>query len=118
MEVVKWDKKSDINGVSAQYFFDNYPEFLSSDVFLVKNGNVVTRVESVETWKANLNLPNTSTEQVIQAFKDYVKAQEDAAQNEVSEIKKLNEKIDGLQWAIDLILTEVIPSIKQAKGVQ
>ena len=100
MEILIWDKRSDINGASADYVLQNNREFLSSDVFLVTNGEVVTRIECVNTWKSILNMPNATTDEVIVAFRDYVTAQNQAAQNTISENEQLKKEVADLWFEI------------------
>lgn len=88
-----WNKKDDIKGKDANYWFENYPEFIEGDVILFKdNLGIVRYVESINTLKYNYNIDiklNTND-----AIKKYVDLIEEKRNIEKLTYEKL---IEGLQ---------------------
>lgn len=81
MTIDFWNKQTPINGVAAEELLRD-PFFANArSLFLVREGSIVTRIESVDVIRSNNKLDEMTDEQVAQWYID-----EDSRLNEQSQM--------------------------------
>ena len=68
-----WDKKENINGISAEDVLKSMPELRTVDVILILQNGRVTNIENKDILIANLNLDiNLSAEEVAERYIEHL----------------------------------------------
>lgn len=109
MKIIEfWDKKSPVNGVSAEELLkDNFFKN-ARRLFLIKDDitGIVSNIESVDVIKSNLEM-NASDEEVAQAYLDSMMIQPMMAMSAEPTISDLQNQINKLSTKIDMILEKL-----------
>lgn len=100
--IEKWDKKSSINGIAAERVLESNPSFAMANIYLVKNGNRVERIEDVEIIRSNTDYEGTDAEVMNQFLASINEPNKTLVENMsrkelVSALQgKINERINAL----------------------
>lgn len=101
-----WDHVSPINGVSAERIYESQPELRDQeDVWLIKAGNNVLRIEDASVLKANMALFTLTDEQVME-----IALKETAANSYAQSIREgyqtINDVPEHFRAATEKVLAE------------
>lgn len=58
----KWDKKSPINGISAEQVLSSNPSYRDIEIYLVLNNGIIERIEDPQTIRNNTGFEGTDDE--------------------------------------------------------
>lgn len=98
MKAIVWNKKEDINGVSASEVVKSHNIKETDEVFLIMTGTRVVELQFKDIIVSNYNLdPNLSCREVAQKYLDIKQQEEQKQQEEIISIQKQQEEINSLK---------------------
>ncbi|MGG2953525.1 hypothetical protein [Geobacillus stearothermophilus] len=100
MIAVIWDKKTPINGVSAETYLQNNPHIANDDLILVmdESTNKVVRVESAQILKTIANIKEDLSP--IEIFNEFERLMEEQRAQNLDKITQLEKENAEMMYAL------------------